>query len=171
MLPDITPAGIASSITLYIQRRPLRSGRGGGEGTTPEYNITSGLFRTWFPFFRRTGLRSVIINVGDHRSVSFEEGWTVFFLTYFFLFVQMTFPVPLAPAPAAWTHTNTHSQPFSFHHQQIKIRWADYRKRFQSCADLYSGAFVMILMMMMVKWTVWFLCSELVIKNQYYIKG
>lgn len=38
-------------------------------------------------------------------------------------------------------------------------------------ADLHSSAFVMILMMMMAKWTVWFLCAELVIKNQYYIKG
>ncbi len=37
--------------------------------------------------------------------------------------------------------------------------------------DLHSSAFVMILMMMMAKWTVWFLCGELVIKNQYYIKG
>lgn len=88
----------------------------------------------------------------------------VFFLTslFFLLFVQMTFSVPIAPAlpdgERANTHTHRHTcsltHPFSFHHQQIKIRWADYRKRFQSCADLYSRAFVMILMMMMVKWTV-----------------
>lgn len=46
------------------------------------------------------------------------------------------------------------SPPFSFHHQQIKIRRADYREHFPSSADLYSRAFVMILMMMiMAKWT------------------
>jgi len=78
--------------------------------------------------------------------------------------------IPRSARPRG-VHARTHAHPFSSHHQQIKIRWADYRKRFQPSADLYSRAFVMILMMMMVKRTVWFLCSELVIKNQYYIKG
>lgn len=57
--------------------------------------------------------------------------------------VQMTFRSLCLPRP-----------PFSFHHQQIKISWEDYRKRFQAGADLYSRRFVMILMMMMVKRTV-----------------
>lgn len=43
---------------------------------------------------------------------------------------------------------------FSFHHQQIKISWEDYRKRSQAGADLYSRGFVMILMVMVVNWTV-----------------
>lgn len=61
------------------------------------------------------------------------------------VFAQMTFRSLSLWPPAL---------PPSFHHQQIKISREDYRKRFQARADLYSGGFVMILMMMMVKWTV-----------------
>lgn len=62
--------------------------------------------------------------------------------------------------------------PFPFIINRIKLRpTGGDCKGSRRRGDLHSFVFVMLLMMMMAKWTVWFLCAKLVIKNQYYIKG